>query len=1713
MKKRGLFAILILVAVFFVAMVPVVYAWFVDTLVTNPEMTSHIYKSYFESGDGTGSTQYQNYDEEGNPVVTIDPGTGEPLESQTGCAYEIKYPIQFYYFAWLQALGYFNQRQGETTTIDQVYFYLSADLDMTGWVLPQIGTQTYPFVGNFDGNGHVVSNLTVQNVETSGGDTWNDKPEETVEGLNIVGVFGVVGSLNNNGTVNAAIEVSNDFTPTPNYTYNSAINEVKNCVIEDATIKTDLASSLVGVAAGFVNGNMENVKVVGGTLVNVRATTALTTYTTDLSEFGAVGYVTDAYKGSNNVTTVRVYDPQVMTSGGAGSGQQGGNNWGNSVDMLTMYTDLVAVYNDQTTTTNFSYVAEMTITHHSDGTTTTVTNSNGVASLAVAAGGNNYVIRVNEYDDDGDVIASYSLVQRPDGNTNFMYLYGETEITTQTQTIHHNYEFDLPSILIYSGTHYLGFNGSAFSDTVEASATQWVNDDGKLYAVRDTDSDGTPDTKYYISKSANNALTYTSGVALSASAPAGATTWTIDNTNHWIYNDGWYLCYKNGSWQLVQREVNLITESTNTHYLTVSGSPAAIGDAASNTALPWTKTSVTGGYYLSAEYNGTTYYLMCGVDGTLSLATSPASPTVWNDVAAEGNSKAKIYTLTEGTSGFALYYNGVSWATTGYSTTTQGNDWGGSVDFLSMNKRLWSIYGSASGPTNTLTVDGQTRRYKYYISGSTVGSVTFDIPRNSNNTDPTSTANVFRLTGVRTPTGATTPETVLPLIVADNENGDYTASSINTGYIVSGNNDTYGDVRVSSYPIKYLNNSLNSTKYSISEIHNGNTSTPIKPSNSNNGVLPIVYSDATSSRLEILTNSQKTYSSSGFARISDSFNEENTSTCLTSYSKSINESNLKKYTPSRSTLDGILKSGGSIRVSGNGISIQNTGVIHGLHFMGSQISNSSKVVADNIIVNGESYSSYELPKYCIDFNLKENGIINLFAGTYYGNATTNVDSFFSLWEITRDPNDPTRIIAITQISGVYYKESTKEIAYSYGSGAPSAPTGFSASDLVFDMRYLTSAPPEQNVLYYFEFIAKKGEYAMGSVSGSASGAYLLYLDISAGASIEGDSKFSTTSSTVEVYNKAGANIVCSTSEDEIVNISVTPNPTFYPLAWEDGTVADGNTGYVISGANNASAPPGDIRVSRYSKYATGNWASIRESLTSATDAGVLNNARVYTIVNGTQQTITAYGIGNQYTTNYSVAEEAMNEMLAGQQYVYGLHFMQSSISASRVVTVPKAVVNGNVYNDYAMPEDCIDFMVAERGRITFMAGTYFSGSSVNSFFSLHRIFRDNSQNITDIKELSGIYSNGTSDLYIYSYVGDNNYYYSNGTEAIPLPNGYVSIFDTSVIRSNNANLTMNSVYYFEIPVDAGEFALGSTAGDGAYLLYLDIAANAGFSVRTTITEVYETTIYDLLYPEGVAFVDDADSTAYDTNGKVDPEKSVFTSVPISNSNGSTVFVIDEDGNMTVTNGTSTLAGYEAKSIVPGGSLQVNNGAAIELVGRIILTEKVSEIVSNQDGSTVTTVTTTVQTIENGAVTGTTITRTVTTTLGNNSTTVNADPPVYDGHSLIPIDYTLTTPAEARTILLLTYKGEGLSASVARSGNLNYVSADKQVTINFIDYDVFDVVRQTDPNAGVAYGGTYAVTITGTAGTYPVSIVTADGDFVFTLNGNSVSVGDSSVTLP
>ena len=69
--------------------------------------------------------------------------------------YGIRTPRHLYNLAWLQYMGYFNNKQ--------LHFELADNVNMSGWTLPPIGTEDNPFISIFNGNGYVVSNLTVSN--------------------------------------------------------------------------------------------------------------------------------------------------------------------------------------------------------------------------------------------------------------------------------------------------------------------------------------------------------------------------------------------------------------------------------------------------------------------------------------------------------------------------------------------------------------------------------------------------------------------------------------------------------------------------------------------------------------------------------------------------------------------------------------------------------------------------------------------------------------------------------------------------------------------------------------------------------------------------------------------------------------------------------------------------------------------------------------------------------------------------------------------------------------------------------------------------------------------------------------------------------------------------------------------------------------------------------------------------------------------------------------------------------------------------------------------------------------------------------------------------------------------------------------------------------------------------------------------------------------
>ena len=406
-----------------------------------------------------------------------------------------------------------------------------------------------------------------------------------------------------------------------------------------------------------------------------------------------------------------------------------------------------------------------------------------------------------------------------------------------------------------------------------------------------------------------------------------------------------------------------------------------------------------------------------------------------------------------------------------------GNDWGGSIDMRSLNVRL---YNHLNDTTHT-TYSSKGYYGKYVNTYSNISVYRGDKASTYYKKNPTTQQVFYNLMGDGAHTKSenfTLPGTYIPLL----EEADNTVSSKNTGYIVSDSqalNSANGTIRSASYQMRYIANSLVATEASDANVYSGTGSAASVSFNANN--------------LEILTNKGTTYSSSNYYLIKDTYNQNHSvsNAAISRFTKSDATTptslGLVKYADSRDILDEVL-TGQSF--------------IHGIHFMGNAISTSNTISIPTAIINGETKTSYVMPKSCIDFTLKEAGYINFFGGSYYARTNSSyADSFFSLNYITRTAQGG--LSTIKQINNIYANTNTAEgqpkYVYQFSDNTYSTGT---RGTLLFNMSFLSNEPPAHNALYYFEIPVNEGEYALGTVSGKSGGGYLMYLDIGASGSTQ-----------------------------------------------------------------------------------------------------------------------------------------------------------------------------------------------------------------------------------------------------------------------------------------------------------------------------------------------------------------------------------------------------------------------------------------------------------------------------------------------------------------------------------------------------------------------------------------------------------------------------------
>lgn len=303
--------------------------------------------------------------------------------------YEISSETHFYNFAWLQYLGYFNHAEANNGRY-QSYFRLADNIEMDklNSALPPIGTSKYPFIGNFDGRGYTVKNVTISNkLNGSDGEALknylNVRPTvadnfaadktvlpvwgDTTKDVNIVGLFGITGDYGSTATAGGVVQEAYGIysesntagkirdtlkTPAaniedkdandPEKAYYGAMS-VANFYADNLHVRSASDSTLVGLAAGYANAAIGSVGVYRCDITVKAGATGLSD-SAPLSNYSLLGDYNDA-----------VITWKEKPSGGGGGGS--GNDWGGSINIYELSKRITYIMNDSMSYSAYTSVA------------------------------------------------------------------------------------------------------------------------------------------------------------------------------------------------------------------------------------------------------------------------------------------------------------------------------------------------------------------------------------------------------------------------------------------------------------------------------------------------------------------------------------------------------------------------------------------------------------------------------------------------------------------------------------------------------------------------------------------------------------------------------------------------------------------------------------------------------------------------------------------------------------------------------------------------------------------------------------------------------------------------------------------------------------------------------------------------------------------------------------------------------------------------------------------------------------------------------------------------------------------------------------------------------------------------------------------------------------------------------------------------------------
>ena len=704
-------------------------AWFQEKVIVDDQsrLVGESQGAYFARGEGTSSS----------PFI-------------------INRPIHLYNLAWLQYIGYFNTSNAP--------FYFALDpiddidtLDMTGWVLPPIGTSLYPFVGNFNGNNETIANLVTDNKVAEG----HIEKKPTIINANSVdsnGVLKVYQKTGNNHFLSTTVDIVGFFGIVGNYTGMAAVgaeyataNRVADVALDNLTVTSASSNSLGGIGVGYMNAQVSGMGISDSSISFANGTNPISlTGIENLSDYSTVGYAAPAYRANLSTQKTYVVVPERTTSSGTGS--EGGNehDWGGSIDFKYIFNRLDNLYEDRskpywrgvfseytTTTVSRSYVGG-TVHDERSASSTTTTYFDGATSANPASFDSNLQVfdathdKLNSYDPLEGKAAYHEVSTTSSDSYDYQYLFGGKKgysefqkriesvdrinyTTEQTFTISASVtKTETKSFSGYSiniGGTYMNMSNGAIVDGSTAT-TYWAFVDGSDNGVDPSNTntdryiftiDSSSQQRYYLMATNNN-----SGIGLTTNKNS-ATQWRCSTsgnkkylryrTNNYSYR---YVSYNNGfslssstsnSCVFAYASGSTLTETTSAQITANLNGSSSGVSYDTSTATRWIIQPTDGGVIIYTTISNVRYYL--SNSGTSLVTTSSlASAALWN------RSNGVLSTTVQNDT----YY--VTWNNNGYRLTSDSTaattlTFGEHNDAITLPSKTYNTYSISYSWTYT----------------------------------------------------------------------------------------------------------------------------------------------------------------------------------------------------------------------------------------------------------------------------------------------------------------------------------------------------------------------------------------------------------------------------------------------------------------------------------------------------------------------------------------------------------------------------------------------------------------------------------------------------------------------------------------------------------------------------------------------------------------------------------------------------------------------------------------------------------------------------------------------------------------------------------------------------------------------------------------------------------------------------------------------------